>query len=626
MKKLFAVFITVLLLLSLTAGLLPALALEEKKDEAPERPELRSEEVIYAVMSGNGSVKGMYSVCLIDSQKEHEASYFGPFKTVENLSDTQEIKLEGDEVSMKVPKGKFYFKSFLDTKELPWIFDIGYKLDGDYISAKDLGGKTGLLEINLKSKPNEKIDESFRNSFVMQIGISLKAEKTGNIEAEGITVANAGGTKLLTIFGLPGKDLDATVKAEVEDFEMQGISIAAVPFSLADQLGEVKGLSDGLVQLANAVGALNAGAGQLAGGFDQLKEGSSKFGEGLMLLSQNSETLRQGSGQVMTAINNMNEMLSKFSALAENFNVNALAFLPASLNAIADGLDAAADNLAAIPDKINAATATLTEAIAQLGAVDEVGIAELIAKNPDDAALMQLIANYRAARALAEIWQTTMGEFQLTGNVVAPCVASMRQQAQNARGLAASVSAVIAEASIGGLGDLTSGLSQFASGYAQLHNGIVQYTQGVDTLAASWGQIYGGMNQLSDGANKLSGGLGMLNAGTAGIPRRIKELMGNLNLGEYEPVSYLSEKNENCELVQFVIMTDPIEAHAKEKPEPEPEAETSFLDRIKALFVPDKGAPELSPAPSSEPASEASSVKDEKVPAESSAPKDGKRK
>ena len=30
----------------------------------------------------------MYSVCLIDSEKELKTSYFGPFKEIENLSDT----------------------------------------------------------------------------------------------------------------------------------------------------------------------------------------------------------------------------------------------------------------------------------------------------------------------------------------------------------------------------------------------------------------------------------------------------------------------------------------------------------------------------------------------------------
>lgn len=584
MKRITSLFLAVLLLFSLMAGLLPVLALEEEKEETEELPGLLSEEVIYALMGTSGNVDGMYSVCLIDSEKELKTSYFGPFKEIENLSDTQEIELVGDEAIMNVPKGKFYFKSFLSTKNLPWFFDIGYKLDGKEVSAENLGGKSGLLEISLKSRANENVDESFRNYFFMQISISLDAEKTGNIEAEGATIANAGGTKLLTLFGLPGSDLDVTVKAEVEDFEMPGISIAAVPFSLADQLGEVKGLTDGLVQLSNAVGALSAGAGQLAGGINALKDGSSQFGEGLMLLSQNSGTLRDGSAQVLDAVNNMGAMLENFSSLSENFDVDAIAFLPATLYSIADNLDAAAGSLETIPGGLNAAIGAFSAALDQIQPVDEGGIAELRINNPGNATLEQLIANYRASMALKGVWETTMENIQVSGDT-ATNAAALRAQAISLRAAAAAVENIIASGGVGDISELTNGLSQFAGAYSQLHNGIVQYTQGVDTLAANWGQLYGGMSQLSDGANRLSGGLGQLSAGTAGIPAKIKELMGDLELGEYEPISYLSEKNTNCALVQFVMMTDPIDAPAKEKPELELPPETGFWERFKALFT-----------------------------------------
>jgi putative membrane protein len=584
MKRITSLFLAVLLLFSLMAGLLPVLALEEEKEETEELPGLLSEEVIYALMGTSGNVDGMYSVCLIDSEKELKTSYFGPFKEIENLSDTQEIELVGDEAIMNVPKGKFYFKSFLSTKNLPWFFDIGYKLDGKEVSAENLGGKSGLLEISLKSRANENVDESFRNYFFMQISISLDAEKTGNIEAEGATIANAGGTKLLTLFGLPGSDLDATVKAEVEDFEMPGISIAAVPFSLADQLGDVKDLTDGLVQLSNAVGALSAGAGQLAGGINALKDGSSQFGEGLMLLSQNSGTLRDGSAQVLDAVNNMGAMLENFSSLSENFDVDAIAFLPATLYSIADNLDAAAGSLETIPGGLNAAIGAFSAALDQIQPVDEGGIAELRINNPGNATLEQLIANYRASMALKGVWETTMGNIQVSGDT-ATNAAALRAQAISLRAAAAAVENIIASGGVGDISELTNGLSQFAGAYSQLHNGIVQYTQGVDTLAANWGQLYGGMSQLSDGANRLSGGLGQLSAGTAGIPAKIKELMGDLELGEYEPISYLSEKNTNCALVQFVMMTDPIDAPAKEKPELELPPETGFWERFKALFA-----------------------------------------
>lgn len=338
------------------------------------------------------------------------------------------------------------------------------------------------------------------------------------------------------------------------------------------------------MQLSNAVGALSAGAGQLAGGINALKDGSSQFGEGLMLLSQNSGTLRDGSAQVLDAVNNMGAMLENFSSLSENFDVDAIAFLPATLYSIADNLDAAAGSLETIPGGLNAAIGAFSAALDQIQPVDEGGIAELRINNPGNATLEQLIANYRASMALKGVWETTMENIQVSGDT-ATNAAALRAQAISLRAAAAAVENIIASGGVGDISELTNGLSQFAGAYSQLHNGIVQYTQGVDTLAANWGQLYGGMSQLSDGANRLSGGLGQLSAGTAGIPAKIKELMGDLELGEYEPISYLSEKNTNCALVQFVMMTDPIDAPAKEKPELELPPETGFWERFKALFT-----------------------------------------
>ena len=591
MKKFTSLFLAVILLFSLTGGLVPALALDEKDGEPDEKkqehPDFTSEEVIYAVISTSGSVEDMYSVCLIDSDKEREVSYFGPFKEVENLTDVSEIELSGDEATINMQKGKFYFKSVLSSKKLPWFFDISYKLDGEEISGESLGGKSGLLEINLKSRANEDVDESFRNGFFMQISIIFDAEKTESIEAGDATVANVGGEKLLTLFGIPGKDLDATITAEVENFEMPGISIAAVPFSMADQLGEIDDLTDGLTQLSNAVGALSAGAGQLAGGIDELKDGSSEFGEGLMLLSQNSATLRDGSAQVLDAVNHMSKMLEDFSSVVGDFDLSSLAFLPATLIFIADNLDAAADKLESIPGGLSEAIDALGAAINNIPGVDEGSLAELIANNPDNAALAQLVACYEATKALKEVWNNAMGNIQVSGGN-ADVAAALRGQAAKLREAAAAIQSKIDSGDLGSVGDITKGLCQFANTYGQLHNGIVEYTQGVDTLAANWGELYGGVTQLSDGASRLSGGLGQLSAGTSGVSEKIEELMGDLELGEYEPLSYLSEKNKSCTLVQFVIMTDPIKAPEETKPELAPEPETSFFDRLLAIFKPDK--------------------------------------
>ncbi|MGI6463207.1 MAG: hypothetical protein ACOX04_06280 [Candidatus Scatomorpha sp.] len=89
MKRITSLFLAVLLLFSLMAGLLPVLALEEEKEETEELPGLLSEEVIYALMGTSGNVDGMYRV---KSTKWCKFSWYKliPRRLPQSLSNTQQ--------------------------------------------------------------------------------------------------------------------------------------------------------------------------------------------------------------------------------------------------------------------------------------------------------------------------------------------------------------------------------------------------------------------------------------------------------------------------------------------------------------------------------------------------------
>lgn len=50
------------------------------------------------------------------------------------------------------------------------------------------------------------------------------------------------------------------------------------------------------------------------------------------------------------------------------------------------------------------------------------------------------------------------------------------------------------------------------------------------------------------------------------------------------PVSFVSEKNEQVDHVQFVIQTKSIEVDEPDEEEPEKEEKSSFWEKFKALF------------------------------------------
>ena len=90
----------------------------------------------------------------------------------------------------------------------------------------------------------------------------------------GGTAANAGGSKTVSLMVLPGSDGDVGLTADVHDFRMDGMTIAAVPYDVADSLGDMGEVTDGLGQLVDAISQLSDGASQLSSGASQLRGGA----------------------------------------------------------------------------------------------------------------------------------------------------------------------------------------------------------------------------------------------------------------------------------------------------------------------------------------------------------------
>lgn len=108
---------------------------------------------------------------------------------------------------------------------------------------------------------------------MLQITVTLDASLCTEIEAEGATIANAGGDKTLAFTVLPGAEASYTISAEVRDFEMAGLTIAGVDYDIASAMGDTTEITDGLGQLTDAISQLNSGTAELASGARSLPPG-----------------------------------------------------------------------------------------------------------------------------------------------------------------------------------------------------------------------------------------------------------------------------------------------------------------------------------------------------------------
>ena len=102
---------------------------------------LLKDENVYVTLMEDGTVSNVYVVNEFTSTSDNEVMDYGKYSSVKNLTTDAEIQQNGDQVTVDVTKGKFYYQGNMETKDIPWKISIGYTLDGKAIRASELAGK-----------------------------------------------------------------------------------------------------------------------------------------------------------------------------------------------------------------------------------------------------------------------------------------------------------------------------------------------------------------------------------------------------------------------------------------------------------------------------------------------------
>ena len=278
--------------------------------------------------------------------------------------------------------------------------------------------ENGGMNIKIKTEPNDSINETFFENYLLQISIPLDANKWSNINAEGATVANAGKNKVLNYTILPKKSGNISFKAEVTDFSMDEITISAVPFSMAFEkpdtskmTGDMDLLVDAIEQLNEGVLTLKDGTLKMNNGTLSLKKGSEGFEKGIKQISSKSGELINGSKMISNALNQI--VISLNGSLKGN-DMSKLNALPDGLNQFSDGLKKLSGGMLVLNQNYKKANTALSNAINEIpdNEIAPEDIGKLVMENPENNTVNQLIENYKAARKVKGVYQNVFEAFK----------------------------------------------------------------------------------------------------------------------------------------------------------------------------------------------------------------------
>lgn len=576
-------------------------------------------ENVYAKLSADGSLGGIYIVNAFDVKTPTTIKDFGTYTKIDNLSSPDNLNIENNIVEFEASEGKFYFQGTADTKlSLPWNISIEYTLNGKPISSKELAGQSGDLEINIKTSNNPASQKVFYDNYLMQISLALDSDNCTEINAKGASIAEAGTNQNIVFTSMPGTDGNFTIKSKVKNFEMSGISIAAVPYNMSidmDDLG-IDEMTSELTTLADAIQLLNHGTQQLRDGMSELsnggtslKDGITQLNSGLTQLNSNSETLTTASTQIGTALSFINTELSK----ADLSSMSEVSKLPDALDMLSKALVEVQSGLSQLHEGFNTAYGTLNASISssqnELTQEEMTALQEAMASandNPTATSMYQkLLKSYSDIKTIEGTFNAVKPAFEavlfslnpspspgLEGTSV---VYGIGQISGGLKEMQQQLQTALAGNNIeDAISMLQDGLNELSNSYGDFHEGLKGYTDGVSVLVTGSNELTNGLGgyvsgvkQAESGTNDLADGVKELADGTKEIPTTIQssidDLMSQYNGGNFEPVSFVDERNTSIGSVQFVISTEGITI---EEPEPviKTESKESFWTKLLNLF------------------------------------------
>lgn len=535
------------------------------------------DEVIYANLGHDGSLNNIYVVNVLNIGESGSIKDYGEYSEVSNLTDTTEIINSNGEITINSEPGKFYYEGTGDNFDIPWNIDIDYYLDGSRIATDQLAGASGELEMRIKTTANQAADSIFYDNYMLQISVPMDMRYCENIRSDGGTDALSGNKMMINFTVLPGSDGDYSVRADVKDFEMESIQVSGIPFSMDFSLDELTSefdeLIDAVSELDSGMSSLNKGVGELSSGLKEAGKGSSLLYKNMKKLDSGTKDLSKGSEKINSSLKTMAQSLGSSSGSGD-------------MSTLITGLETMSTQLKEMSEGMTK----------MMGTLDTLAPADT---DVPASALQELMTNPVIATSQAAM--ASLMEIADYVNDAATFIGAYNAMSTTLGGISSGMSTLsthISDAAEGlkplkDIGKLQTGISQLSASYVEFDKGLQKYLSGVSALTKNYGKFNKGMGKsasggkkLATGSQELTDGMNLFSSSVSDIPdqmeSKVNEIVGS---NDFEPVSFVSDKNKNVNLVQFVLTTDKIKKPKDVKVESdEDQGKESVWQKIIDLF------------------------------------------
>lgn len=268
----------------LTAAALALLCVLPQAAQAA-APTIQTDEAVYINLDYYGTPENTRIVKGVSLNGHTEFTDYGNYSDVYNMSTLDEPTLSDGEVSWALSDDglqRFYYECVPDSStsiQLPWNFDVSYKLNGVPVEAEKCAGADGLIEMNIHAMHNDAAGEYYKNNMMLVCATGIDMSKALSIDAPGAQVQSIGTYKIVMFMGLPGEESTFTVRIGSNSFESMGLVLFMAPATLSslDILSDMRDIKDrlgssgdslyeGLSSMLESMQSMQSGLGALSSG------------------------------------------------------------------------------------------------------------------------------------------------------------------------------------------------------------------------------------------------------------------------------------------------------------------------------------------------------------------------
>ena len=251
------------------------------------------EETMYVNLDHYGSVNKVNVVKGINFNGTESYTDFGKYTNITNMSDGQKPDFKNGSVTWnKFNAGKFYFEGTLDptSVEVPWTFDITYKLNGVVMDADKIGGQSGLVEMDIDAYPNDKVPDYMKNNMMLLVAVPVDVQKCYSVDAPEAQTTTLGQYSGIVFAALPGQEGHFVLRLGTEKFETVGAVFMMSPGTVGDlsKIKDLKKIKDDFRDDTNA----------MLDDFDDVLDGVTNVQSQLDLTNQMLANLQSGKDKI----------------------------------------------------------------------------------------------------------------------------------------------------------------------------------------------------------------------------------------------------------------------------------------------------------------------------------------